>query len=158
MFGFIWKPNSPEYNRLKELTGELKLAVEPDVRHISDDLLRKELITTDTYWAMFNRYAGSSSKAALLVKVILKKVQQSPEDYHEFVKVLKRNKYKRHYKDIIRELEKPLPPAPQRTDDQDLSAVARDAWKNIWAWCSFPVMVYFFILAIVIIYILCITP
>ena len=155
MFG-LWKPNSPEYNRLKELTGRLKLAIEPDLIDLADDLLQEKLITKDTNWLMYSRYCGSSSKAAELVKAVLKKVQSSPEDYHKFVKVLKRNskKYKGHYRDIIRALEKPLPPPPQHDEDQDLSAVVREAWKNLWACCSLPLMVYFFILAIVVIYIL----
>ena len=157
MFGF-WKPNSPEYNRLKELAGELKLAIEPDIRPLSDDLLSKEIIAKDTNWLMYSRYSSSSAKAAYLVKAVLKKVQKSPEDYHQVVKILKqRNQYgkKGHYKDIIRELGKPLPqPVPQqpwRAEDQDLLAVVRDAWKSMWMWCSLPVMVYSFILTIVII-------
>lgn len=93
MFGF-WKPNSPEYNRLKELAGELKLAIEPDIRPLSDDLLSKEIIARDTNRLMYSRYSSSSAKAAYLVKAVLKKVQKSPEDYHQVVKILKqRNKY-----------------------------------------------------------------
>ena len=164
MFGF-WKPNSPEYNRLKELAGKLKLAIEPDIRPLSDDLLSKEIIAKDTNWLMYSRYSSSSAKAAYLVKAVLKKVQKSPEDYHQVVKILKqRNKHgkKGHYKDIIRELGKPLPqPVPQqpwRAEDQDLSAVVRDAWKSMWMWCSLPVMVYSFILTIVIICILYLAP
>lgn len=157
MFG-LWKPNSPEYNRLKEHSGRLKLAVESDLRHLADDLLRENLITKDTNRLMYNRYWDSSGKAAELVKAVLKNVQSSPEEYHKFVKVLKWSKYKKRYKEIIRELEKPLPSAPPHDEDQYLSVVARDVWKNLWACCSLPLMVYFFILAIVVIYILCTTP
>ena len=153
MFG-LW--SSPEYNRLKKLASRLKAAVEPNIEALSNDLLSNNIITGDTNTRLINRHVDANFRAAELVNAVLNKVSWSPQDYWKFLSILKGNED--FYRDIIRELERPLSPTPWRVEKhQYLSSAIRDVWNSFSAGCNSPrLILYSFILTITM-YILCTT-
>ena len=143
----LW--NSPEYNRLKELTNGLRVAVQDNIISLSSDLLSENMITAGMHTKLINTSVDAGTRAAELVMAVQNKVWCSPKDYVTFLNILKRNKA--FYEDIIRELERPLPPTPWYVHQKQYwSGAAIDTWNNLRTCNSPRLMFYSFILTILI--------
>ena len=77
-----------EYNTLIELTGDLRVAVQSDLTHLSGVLLAKYLISPDDDRYLRNQLHSEADRAAKLIELIQSRVHQNPQHYHTFIRVL----------------------------------------------------------------------
>ena len=95
----IMSRNSREYRTLIKATGKLTKAVQDHITPICAELVANDLITPENQAALRNAQRPAIERAADLVTLITGKVEQNPENYHTFVKILKEDKAT--FKDVL---------------------------------------------------------
>ena len=95
--------NSPEYNSISDCILELRLSVKANLLFLSGELLAARLISKDKEESLRNRSVPEAERAADLVSLVLDKVREDPKNYHEFVKILKKDE--QQHKTVIDMLE-----------------------------------------------------
>ena len=99
--------SSSEYNTLIELTGDLRVAVQSDLTHLSGVLLAKYLISPDDDRYLRNQLHSEADRTAKLIELIQNSVHQNPQHYHTFNRVLQDGACQ-VYADILRKLHQVL--------------------------------------------------
>ena len=107
--------NTQEYLTIKKATGKLIRAVQYNIIALGAELFSVDLISQDNYTSLKNETRDTVSRAAELVDYVTNRVEQSPENYHTFVKVLKEERAT--YKEVLKILE-PIYRDPDANDDQ----------------------------------------
>ena len=102
--------NSREYRALLKATGKLTRAVKNNITSLCADLVASDLITPDQQRALRNPNINVLERAADLVQLIADKVEESPVNYHTFIKSLEEDRAT--YKDVLESLVLPDDPAP----------------------------------------------
>lgn len=97
---------SAEYGVLIRHTGDLKLAVRPNLTSLGANLLGAEIITTDQYDDIRNAQRSVNDRAADLVRYVQDKVSQNRQHYYAFIGALKKDESE--YRDILAKLEESL--------------------------------------------------
>ena len=95
--------DSAEYRTLQSHTNDLRLAVKADLIGLSGDVFGAGLITKETCDGIADRMHSKEERAASLVGFVQDKVQESPQNYHIFIGVL-RQRGLSQYGDILRKL------------------------------------------------------
>lgn len=97
--------DSSESRVLLDHTRALELALKDNIDLILEDLNRVGLLKSDVYSNVkdVNSRLSAIQKASSIVTSIREVVEIQPNNYHKFIKILKRNE--RHYYDIIKTLE-----------------------------------------------------
>ena len=80
--------NTPEYAAIKKANHKLLKAVQNNVIALGAALFAEDLITDDNYTSLKNETRSEVNRAAELVGYVMNKIEQSPENYHIFVKLL----------------------------------------------------------------------
>ena len=83
-------------------TVELRNAVSNNLIELSAYLHARELITEEKYDELKNISLSKASRAASLVELVQRKVQLDPQNYFEFINILKEDIA--YYSDILRHL------------------------------------------------------
>ena len=94
--------NSPEYKTISALTNDLNLAVRSNLISVGGSLVSCVLIRPDDYDNLRNRMHPESDRAANLVTLVLRKIQEDPRNYHKFIGVLEQDRM--HYEHILLKL------------------------------------------------------
>lgn len=94
--------SSPEYKTFTALTNDLNLAVRSNLVALGGSLLSCGLITPEDYDNMRNRMHPESERAADLVTLVLRTIQEHPGNYDEFIRVLEQDRMQ--YKHILSKL------------------------------------------------------
>ena len=81
---------TPEYESLKDCTPQLRLSVKDDLLTLGGELLAARLISDENEETLRDRYVSERERAAKLVSLVLSKVQETSQNYHTFVDILKR--------------------------------------------------------------------
>ena len=95
--------NTQEYLTIKKATAKLLRAVQNNIIALGAELFSEDLISDDNYTSLKNETRDTVAKAAELVGYVANKVEQNPENYHTFVKILTEDRAT--YKDVLKILE-----------------------------------------------------
>ena len=93
---------TPEYKLLRQLTPELRTAIQDDLQGISDRLLSWGMITQDGHEDFTNCYKSTHIRAASLIRAVQNKVKSDRHYFSKFVKVLEKNK--QYYNSILQKI------------------------------------------------------
>lgn len=92
---------SPEYDKLIKNGDKLCNAFKEELSHLSEILVKKEIITTDDKEEIVSMgKAKKADGAERLLQLLRNKVDVEPENYHDFVAGLK--EYGKRYKSILK--------------------------------------------------------
>ena len=80
--------NTREYATIKKANHKLLKAVQNNIIALGAALFAEDLITDDNYTSLKNETRSEVIRAAELVGYVMNKVEQDPENYHIFIKVL----------------------------------------------------------------------
>ena len=112
----VMSTNTDEYLTIKKATGKLIRAVQFNIIALGAELFSVGLINHDNYTSLRNETRDAVSRAADLVDYVTNRVEQSPDNYHTFVKALKEDEAT--YKDVLKILE-PIYRAPDANGSND---------------------------------------
>ena len=90
---------TPEYRCLLDCLSELRLAVNADLLWLCGELHAHQLISDDNEKSLRNRNVDEADRVAKLCSLAIDKVRLDPENYHVFLRVLK--KKEQLFKEII---------------------------------------------------------
>ena len=91
-----------EYQTMIACTVELRNAVSNNLIQLSGHLLARGLITMEKHDELRNKMLPEASRAASLVELVQRKVRLDPQNYFEFINILKEDIL--IYSDILRHL------------------------------------------------------
>ena len=94
---------SPEYQTIRALTNDLRLAVRCDLLSLGGQLLAEGLISPDSEDSLRNMMQTEAKRAADCVNLITTKVEEDPQNYHTFLRVLQADFFQ--YKSILSKLQ-----------------------------------------------------
>ena len=83
---------STELDIIIKATLKLQLSVQDHLVPLGGALLAEHLISRDNYAFLRNEHLPKRSRAAELVDLVTTKVQQNPENYYTFVRILSKDK------------------------------------------------------------------
>lgn len=89
--------NSPEYKTFAALNNDVNLAVRSNLVSVGGYLVSCGLISPDDYDSLRNRMHPESDRAADLVTLVLRKIQEDPGNYRKFVSVLERDRVQNNH-------------------------------------------------------------
>ena len=114
----IMSRDTEEYLTIQKATGRLIRAVQYNIIPLGAELFSVGLISRDNYTSLKNETRDVVARAAELVDYVINRVEQNPDNYHTFVKVLKEEGAT--YKDVLKILE-PIyrDPDPDGSDHDD---------------------------------------
>ena len=92
-----------EYATIKKANPKLLKAVQNNIITLGSELLAEDLISDENYTSLRNENRDVVSRAADLVGYVMNKVEQSPKNYHTFVKILIEDRAT--YKEVLPVLE-----------------------------------------------------
>ena len=94
---------SAEYDTLVHHTADLQLAVKTNLTSLGGNLVSINLLNSDQYAIIRNQHNASNDRAADLIEFLKVKVLQNPENFHNFICVLKGDQSEYH--GILKKLE-----------------------------------------------------
>ena len=94
---------SPEYRTMLALTNDLRLAVKCDLLSLGGQLLAEGLISPDNEDSLRNMMQTEAKRAADCVNLITTKVEEDPQYFHTFFRVLQADSFQ--YKSILSKLQ-----------------------------------------------------
>ena len=104
--------NSREYTTIVEATDQLENIVKNNITPLCGKLLARGLITANQKKALRNANQDVVERAADLVQLVTDKVEQNPQHYYDFIKILAEDKST--YGDVLDVLELPAEPGSRK--------------------------------------------